>query len=109
MATRRMLAKLGHRVIETHSSAKALEVITADDPVDLMSTDFSIPKITGKHLAERVQALRPNLPILLATGTMTLPEGTTLELPVLSKPYMQTELRDKIRQVRTIAQPSVAR
>ena len=109
MATRRMLAKLGHRVIETHSSAKALEVITADDPVDLMSTNFSMPKMTGMHLPKPVRALRPNLSILLATGTMTFPERTTFQGPVLSKPYMQTELRDKIRQVMTIAQPSVAR
>jgi len=99
MATRAMLVKLGHKVIDARSGAKALQVIEAGTPVDLMLTDFSMPQMTGLQLAERVRALRPHLPILLATGYMTLPEGSRLELPMLLKPYMRDQLRDAIAGV----------
>lgn len=99
LATRAMLVKLGHRVIDVRSGPKALEVIEAGEAVDLMITDFSMPNMTGVQLADRARALRPSLPILLATGYMTMPEGSKLDLPLLSKPYMQRELREKINSV----------
>jgi hypothetical protein len=36
------------------------------------------------------------MPILLATGYTDLPAGQKIDLPRLSKPYMQTELREQI-------------
>jgi hypothetical protein len=43
--------------------------------------------------------LRPQLPILLATGYAELPEGAQLDLPRLAKPYHQDQLRDRLDQL----------
>ena len=39
------------------------------------------------------------LPILLATGYADLPEGASLDLPRLAKPYHQDQLRDRLDQL----------
>ena len=99
MATRRMLVDLGHQVTEARSGPQALTILETGTPVDLLITDFSMPRMTGLQLAERALQLRPGLPVLLATGYMTMPEGSSLDLPRISKPYMQKELREKIAGV----------
>ena len=42
--------------------------------------------MTGLQLAEAARELRPDLPILLATGYADLPAPAGLDLPRLSKP-----------------------
>jgi FixJ family two-component response regulator len=55
-------------------------------------TDQAMPGMTGAELAEAARALRPGLPVLLATGTADLPPGVGAGLPRLSKPYAQDDL-----------------
>jgi len=55
--------------------------------------------MTGIELAAAARALRPSLPILLATGYAELPEGTQVDLPRLAKPYHQDQLRDRLDQM----------
>ena len=40
--------------------------------------------------------LRPDLPILLATGYADLPTRASFDLPRLSKPYQQKQLAEQI-------------
>ena len=47
-------------------------------------------------MAEAARGLRPELPILLATGYADLPAGAALDLPRLSKPYHQKQLAEQI-------------
>lgn len=98
MSTVDMLEDLGHRVIEANSGARALEILDAD-AVDLMITDYAMPKMTGAELASRARAMQPNLPILLATGYAELPQGTELDLPRLAKPYQQHDLQAEIAKL----------
>jgi CheY-like chemotaxis protein len=65
----------------------------------LLLTDYSMPKMTGAELAKAARALRPELPILLATGYAELPPGFDMELPRLSKPYDQTQLASEIAKL----------
>ena len=74
----------------------ALEVLKDDKPVDLMITDYAMPGMTGLQLAEAARKLRPELPILLATGYADLPARASFELPRLSKPYQQKQLAEQI-------------
>ena len=104
LATRAMLKELGHNVTDVRSGPKALEVLERGEPVDLLITDFSMPRMTGVELAEKARELRPALPILLATGYMNMPEGSSISLPRLSKPYMLAELREKIDSVMSAAE-----
>ncbi len=55
-----------------------------------------MPGMTGLQLAAEARKLRPQLPILLATGYAELPAQTGLELPRLSKPYQQRQLAEQI-------------
>jgi CheY-like chemotaxis protein/anti-sigma regulatory factor (Ser/Thr protein kinase) len=99
MATAAMLKKLGHQTREARNGAQALSLIEAGTPFDLMITDYSMPRMTGMQLAEAVRKLRPDLPIVLATGYAELPADATLELPRLDKPYM---IRDLARAIEAV-------
>ncbi len=96
MSTADMLEDLGHHVIEANSGASALEALQSNGGVDLMITDFAMPGMNGAQLAEAVRKLKPDLPILLATGYAELPKGGSIDLPRLGKPYSQRELAREI-------------
>jgi CheY-like chemotaxis protein len=100
MSTAAMLEDLGHKVIEADSWASALEILRRHHgTVDLMITDYSMPKMTGAQLAEAARELQPGLPILLATGYAELPPGSACDLPRLGKPYRQADLAAEIARV----------
>ena len=99
MSTTEMLEDLGHRVIGASSGRHALDVISSEQPIDLLMTDHVMPGMTGIELAAASRQLRPSLPILLATGYAELPEGAQLELLRLAKPYQQDQLRDRLDQL----------
>ena len=64
-----LLEKLGYRVTALASSVEALASFQKNqNDFDLVITDMTMPKITGKELAEQLLAIRPNLPIILCTG-----------------------------------------
>jgi signal transduction histidine kinase/DNA-binding response OmpR family regulator len=99
MSTTEMLEDLGHRVIGASSGFHALDIIKSERPIDLMVTDHVMPGMTGIELAAASRAVRPALPILLATGYADLPEGAQLDLPRLAKPYHQEQLRARLDQL----------
>jgi PAS domain S-box-containing protein len=96
MSTVDMLEDLGHDVVGAGSGAQALEFLQKDQQFDLLITDFSMPKMTGVQLAKAVREMRPELPILLATGYAELPPGSDLDLPRIGKPYLQKQLAAEI-------------
>jgi CheY-like chemotaxis protein len=91
-----MLEDLGHTVIEAASGAEAIEALSNGRRIDLLMTDYAMPGMTGMELTRQARALRPDLPILMATGYADLPEGESLDLPRLAKPYQQAQLRAEI-------------
>jgi signal transduction histidine kinase len=101
MSTVDMLEDLGHDVIEANSGEIALEILRSKRRVDLLITDYSMPRMTGVQLAKAARELRPKLPILLATGYADLPEGADIDLPRLNKPYQQDQLAAEIASVLT--------
>jgi CheY-like chemotaxis protein len=91
-STHYLLEDLGLDVIETHSGAAALDILRNGEPIDLLLTDYSMPRMTGIELAEAARLLRPGLPVILATGYAELPDGTGAGIPRLRKPYRQADL-----------------
>lgn len=87
-----LLEDLGHRVISAVSAAQALKVFDSDQAVDLVITDMAMPKMDGAQLAQQIRNLRPDLPIILATGYAERLEGFATDLPRLSKPFTQLNL-----------------
>jgi signal transduction histidine kinase len=96
LSTVALLEDLGHDVVKASSGEAALDVLKAGKPIDLMITDYAMPGMTGLQLAEAARKLRPDLPILLATGYADLPARARIELPRLSKPYQQKQLAERI-------------
>ncbi|MBB4659107.1 ATP-binding protein [Parvularcula dongshanensis] len=99
MNTVMMARGLGHDVISASSGSEALSLIEKDDAIDLVLTDHAMPKMTGAELAMRIASLRPDIPIVLATGYAELPGGECQSLPRLSKPYSQSDMAAMIASV----------
>jgi len=91
-----MLEDLGHKVIDVSSGSRALDVIDADPSVDLVVTDQAMPGMSGLQLIAAIQARRPTLPVILATGYAELPPGIDRAIGRLAKPFTQRELADAV-------------
>jgi CheY-like chemotaxis protein len=64
-----MLAAIGYEPVGFDSAAAALAAVRADPMrFDLVLTDEIMPEMTGTELAIAVREIRPDLPIILATG-----------------------------------------
>ena len=64
-----MLAQLGYEPVSYDNSVKALEAFRAGPGrFDAMLTDELMPELTGTQLARRVKELRPELPVVIASG-----------------------------------------
>ncbi len=65
----RTLERMGHRVTAYLSPAVALEKFMANaDAFDLVVSDMSMPGLSGIELAERMLAVRPQLPFIITSG-----------------------------------------
>lgn len=107
----RMLSQLGYQPVVFGDAAAAWQAIQENPAAyQLVITDLTMPVITGLELAKKIVNLRPDLPILLASGNPTalVPE----ELPalgireVLAKPLGLELLAVAIHQVLRAPVPS---
>jgi PAS domain S-box-containing protein len=92
MNTTAMLEDMGHTVLEAVSGAEALELMRRNSGIDLVVTDFAMPRMTGRDLVAAIHAERPNLPVILATGYAELPAGAEVDALRLPKPFGEPEL-----------------
>jgi signal transduction histidine kinase/CheY-like chemotaxis protein len=91
------LTEMGHRVVEAADGSSALDILKADDQVELLIADFAMPGMTGTDLADKARETRPNLGVLLVTGyadPKRLPEGYLM----LHKPFSRTDLSLKVTE-----------
>jgi PAS domain S-box-containing protein len=88
-----LLEQLGHQVTVVGNAAAALAAVTNSDGVDLVFSDVVMAgEMDGVGLARRLREIRPDLPVLLATGYSQAVERLGDEFPVLRKPYKLPEL-----------------
>ena len=99
--TESLLEECGYRVISAENGPEALAILKRGDAITLMLSDVVMPGgMSGVDLAVLASRLRPELPILLATGYAA---GRLAELapgndwPVLRKPFHLEELVAAIR------------
>jgi len=102
MSTVEMVEDLGHTVIEAYSGSDALEIIKGDTAIDLMITDFAMPKMSGAELIMAARSIRPDLPVILASGYAELPGDVKLDVARLGKPYEQRQLAEQINLALTL-------
>ena len=99
MSTTAMLEDLGHAAVEASSGEKALKILSSGMQVDLVLTDYAMPGMTGADLALLIRKSHPRLPVLLATGYADLPDGLSIDVPRLTKPFTQRQLAAQVAKL----------
>jgi signal transduction histidine kinase/FixJ family two-component response regulator len=100
LGTAGLLEDFGHRVLEAHSGAQALDLIDAHPEIDLVITDQAMPNMTGVELASEISRRRPGLPIVLASGYAEMPSGAPPEIVArLEKPFSDAALSEALFNV----------
>jgi PAS domain S-box-containing protein len=96
--TEELLSELGYGVVSASSGPVALELLGSGARVDLMLIDFAMPGMNGVELAERVRLVRPDIPVLFATGYAHTSAAVQLkDRVIVRKPYRHGELAQKLR------------
>ncbi|UVC10486.1 response regulator [Rhizobium sp. TH2] len=100
LGTVAMLEDMGHKTLEAHSGVHALELLKTVEVPDLVITDHAMPGMTGMELAEHIGTNFPDLPIILASGYVDLPNEKRFGvLPRLTKPFDEAQLSAAIANV----------
>lgn len=90
--------------VTTASDGETALAVFKQDPLayDLVLSDISMHKLSGDRLAREILAIRPNLPILLATGFSNhVSEEPLLQNGVrglLQKPISEEQLLQAVRE-----------
>ncbi len=101
---RRLLDRLGYAVEAETDPQQALERLRANpDGFDLLICDQLMPGISGVELADQIHQLRPDLPLLLATGGALPPELIERAAAAgvrdwLRKPFTRQQLAARVRR-----------
>ncbi|PWC91386.1 histidine kinase [Azospirillum sp. TSH100] len=110
-----LLRSWGHRVTAAAGAGEALVVLRGTEPLDLLFSDIVMPPgMNGAELAREARRLRPDLPVLLASGFAThavVADDVAMGgYDLIAKPYDPAELRERLDRLRppASASPQVA-
>ncbi|HSY17806.1 MAG TPA: response regulator, partial [Candidatus Acidoferrales bacterium] len=102
--TMKHLQNLGYQVTGVNSAAEALQALHGQpERVDLVITDLTMPDMNGIGLARALHELRPNLPVILASGfdgakTAAADQPPNIRM-LLQKPFSAASLAKTIQSV----------
>jgi PAS domain S-box-containing protein len=95
-----LLEQLGYIVRKVSDSEAALREIERNE-IDLVFSDIIMPgNMDGLALARRLREIRPDLPVLLATGYSDAAANVRGDFPILRKPYEIHQLSQAIAKLR---------
>lgn len=97
-ATAEMLRELGHSVVTAIGAEDALSQLSSGLEVDLVITDYMMPRMDGAEFAARIREEQPDLPILVITG-YSGSEEIASDLPRLGKPFGQADLAKAVARL----------
>jgi PAS domain S-box-containing protein len=92
------LTDMGHEVLQADSGPAALDVLAREE-IDLLLTDYTMPKMTGAELIDKARETRPDLKVIIASGFASVPEGKVIGVPRLAKPFSDADLAGMIAGV----------
>ena len=100
---KQMLERLGYQITARTSSIEALEVFQeGPDQFDLIITDMTMPNMTGVQLAQKLIAVRSNIPIIICSGFSEKIDAQKAKVLGISgyvmKPVVRRELAKKVRE-----------
>ncbi|MFO0682067.1 MAG: PAS domain S-box protein [Sandaracinus sp.] len=98
-AGRRILERLGHRVLVAASGESALELVaTAAEPIELLVTDVMMPGMSGPELLAKLRERQPSLPAIVVSGHTDIDLERIEGAIRLPKPYTIELLAESVRQ-----------
>jgi CheY-like chemotaxis protein len=99
---RRILTRLGYQVIVVGTPQEAMS-IPLSQRVDLLISDVVLPQMSGRAVAQQLQAKRPGLPVLYMSGYTddSIVHHGVLDpdTPFIQKPFTPSSLGQRVRQV----------
>jgi CheY-like chemotaxis protein len=104
MVTVAMLEDMGFRATEAANAAAVLaKVDLGEGALEAVLLDINIPGARGRDMVDEIRAVRPNLPVLIASGADTeelrqrfVQHG---QVDFLPKPYANAELRQALERL----------
>jgi PAS domain S-box-containing protein len=99
--TVRMLQSLGYTVLAAGGGLEAIERSRQHTgPIDVLLCDVAMPGQDGPSIALQLQALRPGLKVVFASGYAARTVDTALaDAAFLQKPYSRAELAAKLKEL----------
>jgi PAS domain S-box-containing protein len=100
----RLLARAGYEVLSADGPERALKLFAENhERIQLVLTDVVMPGMSGRQLADRLQAQRPDLKVLFMSGYSgdAVAQHGVLEAGThfIGKPFTAAELARKVRGV----------
>ena len=97
-----LLAGMGYEVTVKESGEEGVKAFVEDpEEFDLVLTDLMMLDMMGDKVAERITSIRPDIPVVVMTGT---PDNLPLSkakaagvCKVLGKPLTKAELREGLK------------
>jgi two-component system, chemotaxis family, CheB/CheR fusion protein len=100
-----ILEQHGYRVLTAVSASEGLDIFKASD-VDLVVTDHLLGRGTGTKMAAEIRSLKPEVPIIVLSGTSDVPEGLEHADIFLSKTEGPEKLLVEIQALLACRQPA---
>ena len=101
----RVLRRIGYEVLSCRAPEEALACFESEpQSFDVVVTDYMMPHMTGIQLSERLIATRPDVPILLISGSPAQVDKARARgagiRRVIAKPVSVNEFRKSLDQVK---------
>jgi CheY-like chemotaxis protein len=93
-----ILSDFGYKVLTANTGQKALDILAANDKVDLVLTDLVMPSMSGRELVEHIHQLYPSVRVVCTSGYVR-PGSQESEAAFLQKPFTTRDLLLKVKQV----------
>ncbi|HYR86862.1 MAG TPA: response regulator, partial [Terriglobia bacterium] len=103
-AARSTLERLGYTVILAEDGAKGIQRCRESGArISLVLLDLTMPGMPGEEVLERLEAMRPDLPVILSSGFNQMEVTRRLSgkgpASFLQKPYTARQLAEQVRSV----------
>jgi len=104
-----MLERIGYQAVAIQSPTEALAAFQKDpNAFDLVISDLTMPDLLGTQLAHEIKKIRPDIPVILATGFdihTVLPQDNNKDIDeIVSKPLSINVLSETIKKFRLNAE-----
>ena len=101
--TRKMLRRMGYRVIEAPTGLDGINVVREKgDRIDLVILDIGLPDIRGDHVRRLIHEIAPEMKVLVSSGysaTEVVDEMRVAAADFIQKPYSFSLLSEKLKRI----------